>query len=257
MKQLLFICSMLWTAYPLGAQTTNTPGTNAGSPEAYVLEKRGLLAPDSLLFTVLAPSLAVGGWDAATRHKAAVDSFLALTGIDRHQKKSMRHLKKLYTEARRHFLKDYRETTLVADALTQGQYDCLSGTLLLAYLLHETGYDYQAYETGAHAFLKVFLHGREILIESTDPVYGIFVAPAAINAKIASFSEKYPDSYPPAPIGIVGLAGLQYYNLAVAQFNRRQYVAAHANLTKGMRLEPGIKNRELALLLGGSLALAR
>lgn len=140
------------------------------------------------------------------------------------QKRSI--TKKMFTKTRQKFLKQYKECSTFSDLLNKGTYDCLSGTLLFAHIFQELGYNYSIHQSNSHVYLIVedpYL--GKTLIESTD-IYGYELGEVAIQKRKTKYQSRIDNSLLYDKYGmdlteqlsIKDIAGLQYYNLAVASY---------------------------------------
>ena len=116
------------------------------------------------------------------------------------------------------------------------------------------GYEIKIWETPYHAFLEVFdENGQGILIESTDPAFGVVSNAKKIEKRKKEYLNGYNLSNPIGigankiedgvegyikEINLKELAGLQYYNDAILAFNRGDYNQASITLKKASYLYP-------------------
>lgn len=179
--------------------------------------------------------------------------------------------KKLRTIFRRIFnkhLKNYKQGSTLADLLQTAHYDCLSGSILFAHVLQRAGFRVTVYETNIHVFLTVTLsNGREVMIETTDPINGLITSPALIAKRkeeyvrrFAAYREKEAAYYRSEfqimrTIAFEELAGLQCFNRAVTAYNNQQFALAADFLFKSQSLMTTERGMELMILaLEGILA---
>jgi hypothetical protein len=171
------------------------------------------------------------------------------------QQKQKRYSDKLFLEqfyyaVHRKFLKSYQPYQNFYALVNEGKYNCLSGTALYGYLLQELGYTFRLYETDYHTFLMVnTAEGEEILIESTDPLYGFVEGREQVAEKLAQIKKDVLSnaSAEERPyhdfklnvlrqVNLAQLAGLQYFNQAAALYNSRKAKKAEIALSKGRLL---------------------
>ncbi len=172
-----------------------------------------------------------------------------------HKKSGVVLIRKIYCQIYRTFLKNYCQYATLSEAFEQGDYDCLSGTILFTYVLKGLGYRVRAIETNYHVYLKVVLSSREILIETTDPFHGFIIGKKAISRR-----EKIYLSNNTAPaetnvfqtslniqkkVNLRQLTGLQYYNKSVEYFNAGKPARAILYLEKSAYLYNSEKQKEL------------
>lgn len=180
--------------------------------------------------------------------------------LQKHKEKSnsdQAFLQKMLRKLHERYLIHYQEFSFLDDALARGRYDCLSGTLLVAYLLDTLGYKYSVCEMNYHVYLIVHLPNQDILIESTDPYNGFVSNSAQIEAKESEYDAKYVEHQQRGAkfyaskvqikkrINLLQLAGLQYYNKAVQEYNAKNYNAAIKDLKVANKIYDCPRNQEL------------
>ena len=149
------------------------------------------------------------------------------------------------------------------ELLDNGVYNCISGTAFYAILYHEMGLDLKIYETPYHAFLELQdLNGKNILVESTDASFGFVDKHQKIVERKEAYSfngdlfqiqgignqnDQQEISYL-AEISLLQLAGLQYYNLAVVEFNDGNFDKSSKLLKKASYLYPSSRIITLQML---------
>ncbi|WP_157491598.1 hypothetical protein [Flammeovirga sp. SJP92] len=156
------------------------------------------------------------------------------------QKNNRSITKKLFNKTRQKFLKGYKECSTFSDLLEDGTYDCLSGTLLFAHIFQELGYEYSIHQNNSHVYIIVedpYL--GKTLIESTD-IYGYVIGKNNIESRIKGYEKRLENSLLYSRYGmnltetlsIKDVAGLQYYNLAVASYRANDLYEAKLSLYK-------------------------
>jgi hypothetical protein len=167
---------------------------------------------------------------------------------------SLAFLRILFQKTHQKLLKKYKQHSTFNSMLSEGKYDCVSGSAAIGLLLQRYGYTFEIVETDYHVFIVVNLDGKNIVLESTLPVGGMITTPSEV--------EKYLDSYKPTEFaslkslnqGLAGpdidysdnsifrkvnlrqLAGLQYYNDAIVHFNSQAFGQAVEQLSKAYLL---------------------
>ncbi len=79
----------------------------------------------------------------------------------------------VFKSVRKDFFKTYHNTTSFSKTILIGEYDCLTGSMLYAYLFSQLGYKVQIQEMDFHIYLIITVNDRRILIESTDKNNGM------------------------------------------------------------------------------------
>lgn len=165
-------------------------------------------------------------------------------------------LRQIFGKSHQHLFKTYGQHATFNDMLSTGMYDCVSGSAALGLLLTRYGFDYDIVETDYHVFVMVYLDGKNIILESTLPIGGMMTAPSEVLSYLESYKPKK-DAKPESLNTRIGvqkidvsdnaifrkvtlkeLAGLQYYNDAIALFNQQQFEKAAIQLDKALKLYP-------------------
>jgi hypothetical protein len=115
------------------------------------------------------------------------------------------------------------------------QYNCVSGTALYALIFKRLGYESIIKETHDHAYLLLKLPTKSILIESTDAATG-FLA----GEKLIATREKYygRSVLTTRAISFVQLCGLQFYNEAAKNYQKKNYIESMNLLADAQKLYP-------------------
>lgn len=152
-------------------------------------------------------------------------------------------LRYMYYKIHRKYLKHYTHYPDFLSLFNAGQYDCVTGTALYAYLLDTLGYDYTIKELAYHIYLLVEPQNnpkQTYLIESTDPIYGFVSEKQAIEKRVNMYKDEESSANSGYQynfkinntINLEKLAGLAYYNSAVTYYNQQQFAKAIAQLKK-------------------------
>jgi hypothetical protein len=162
----------------------------------------------------------------------------------------------IFQKAHQRLFKKYQQHSSFNTMLTEGNYDCVSGSAVLGLLLDKYGFDFDILETDYHVFVQVRIDGKPVILESTLPVGGMITAPSEVEKYLGSYlptNENPVQNYNqrlagPSPSGsenaifrkvnLKELAGLQYYNDAIVHFNNQSYGQAVHQLSKAYLLYP-------------------
>ncbi|GMQ25757.1 hypothetical protein Aoki45_24390 [Algoriphagus sp. oki45] len=165
-------------------------------------------------------------------------------------------LRQIFQKTHQRLLKKYEQHSSFNAMLSEGKYDCVSGSAALGLLLERYGFEFDIVETDYHVFLVVNLDGKKIVLESTLPVGGMITAPSevqnyliayqpeknaqrySLNQTIAGPVVDYSDNSTFRIVTLRELAGLQYYNDAIVHFNKQAYGKAVDQLSKAYLLYP-------------------
>lgn len=175
-------------------------------------------------------------------------------------KNDKRFISYLFIKAREKFLKEYQENSTMQDLFQDKRYDCVIGTSFFALLLDYFGYEYQIRATNYHTFLLLTLdNGDKVMIESTDPVYGIYTSQRHIlyrikdilrkAAKLENGHNRLLGSSIRAILNKEELSALPHYNKAIAFFNAQQYDLALVEIEKAFQRYPSTRFQEFQYLI--------
>lgn len=149
-----------------------------------------------------------------------------------------RFVRQLFTKVHSRFLRNFRQDASFSQLFSNGNYNCLTATALMAVALERFDYHYTMFETDHHIFLIVETDRGKALLETTDPMDGFVTKPEAIQQRI----EKYKlNTAAPSrgslveyefrqhlyrEVDITDLKGLLHFNIAVDAFNEKKYEQA-------------------------------
>ncbi|SDD69609.1 hypothetical protein SAMN04488104_10487 [Algoriphagus faecimaris] len=169
---------------------------------------------------------------------------------------SMKLLRSIFEKSHKYLFKTYEQHATFSQMLETGKYDCVSGSATLAMLLEQYGFDFEIIETDYHVFIITKLDGKEIILESTLPIGGLITSPTevqkylsnyqgnqqnvnlSLNQRLGTPAIDYSDNSIFRKVDLQQLAGLQYYNDAIAHFNQQSYDVAVTQLQKAYELYP-------------------
>ncbi len=162
-------------------------------------------------------------------------SFFAQLSEKKYQRQDWRALKKLYREVGSTLLKEYERFTFLPELLDRGAYDCVSASMLYAFIFEKMGYAYSIYATYTHVYVVVHLPEKDVILEATDPVYGLEANPRRQAERIEAYVQESRQAFPqatedsawsPRRVTLQELVGLQYYNLFWVQYQDKNYAGA-------------------------------
>ena len=149
----------------------------------------------------------------------------------------------LYHFVHRKYLKEYKNYTTFAETVVDGAYDCLTGSAVYSLFLSELNIDHSIVETNYHIYLLVYPGtGKEILLESTDPLHGFVTDQDEIEELKKTYAAKNVESRDVQvrfdmdiehQLEGKELIGLLFYNQSIkyvnqGQFNKARYYANQA-----------------------------
>lgn len=182
----------------------------------------------------------------------------------RHSLKSDRaFLKHVFYKTHQRFLKNYTGHATLDDTFTNGNYNCLSGTILYALILHQFNIQHEVIETNYHIFIVAETAQGKILIEATDPLNGFVTTADDIEKRIALYKQNEvmnPETGSDKShykfrfelfnrVSLNELRGLSYYNMAVFTFNNQQLPEAVDYLIKAHTLYSSPRMDEFSQLV--------
>ncbi|NIK74336.1 hypothetical protein FHS56_001849 [Thermonema lapsum] len=149
-------------------------------------------------------------------------------------------LYKLFRHTQKNLLKQYQAYSQWEGLLTKGAFDCVTGSMVYAYLLGKTGIPYEIIEAPYHVFIKVHLGKETIVLESTDK-NGFL----EFERDIAAHTHFYAENGQLHSIRFVELVALYYYNQAANAFNHGQWETARRYIDEAALLYPSARILEL------------
>lgn len=186
-------------------------------------------------------------------NKQVEDLYVILAQEKQRIKSDRRYLKWVFDQVKKEFLHQYETYPAFYKTFTEKTYNCLSGTALYAILLQRLGYTTEVHETAFHAYLLVKINKRQFLMDATDPENGFLSDIMMIKQREQLYRQNEQAKNQPAfnrTIQLIELAGLQYYNEAMLQYNKQNYAESAQLLDKAMRLYP--RSERIAILQGSA-----
>lgn len=158
----------------------------------------------------------------------------------RHRPINKNLLYKLFRHTQKNLLKEYRAYSRWRDLLERGAFDCVTGSMVYAYLLGQAGIPYEIIEAPHHVFVKVQLGSEEIVLESTDK-NGFL----EFERDIVEHARFYAEGGQLHSISFVQLIALYYYNQAANAFNYGKWETARRYIYEADLLYPSVRIRTL------------
>lgn len=173
----------------------------------------------------------------------------------------VKHIRK---QVHKKFLINYAAYQTFSNIFTQKQYDCLTGSIFFAEIFENTGIAYNFQVAPHHVYLKVFPDDQAIILETTDPAWGIKDEKDDIQAFKNKYRNEMSDNYEK----ILKASGYYtdgqdfhvikdgrkstmcaylYYNFAINAFNRKDFKSTIEILERGLAYDDA--PRMIGLLL--------
>jgi hypothetical protein len=159
-------------------------------------------------------------------------------------------VKYLFQKSHQKYFQRFQEYSSFRDLISNGIYNCLSGSAFLALLLDRFEIEYKIMETNYHVFLLT--SKGTILLETTDP-NGFIDDPEKIKEIIGKYQRLsvdkkfvsktyYEYSFTNLDeVGATEMLGLLHYNQAVKAYNEQQFQPAIAHLQHALLLHRSLK----------------
>jgi hypothetical protein len=170
-------------------------------------------------------------------------------------------LKSIFKTTHHRFLKSYAQYADLGEVFKNGRFDCLTATALFSVVLNETNFEYQIIETNYHIFILVDTKDGQIMLETTDRLFGFVDDPSEIDKRIGSYrknkivpsnSNKMYYHYSFDLFNEVNqnqLAGLLYFNQAIKAYNSGDLLGCSSLLEKSNGIYESPRVEELAIVL--------
>jgi hypothetical protein len=184
-------------------------------------------------------------------------------------KSEVKFLKSMVDESHRKFLKTYKAYSQFNDPFENGHFDCLSGTAFFSVLLEGLQFDHKIIETNYHIFLLVETNKGQVLIETTDRLFGFKTNSKEIEKCLAQYKENLLAAAPSKgghyyhyqvdlfrPVNAFQLSGLLYFNQAVIAYNKHEWVVCAERLEKARSIYDNPRVEELTEILAKSISLS-
>ena len=162
-------------------------------------------------------------------------------------------LNSVFYKVHQKYLKGYQSYATFGDLITDGKYDCLTGTILYAWILNELGFESDAIVTKHHTYLLINTPEGSLMYESTDALNGFIYQQGEIAARLAEIEIE--ESSDPLiavnrlSVSFTDLIGLQYYNAAVQAYNQMNFIESVDQLEKGSVFYRGDMMKQFGAIL--------
>lgn len=172
------------------------------------------------------------------------------------KKNDYKFLRQIFEKTHQSILKKYEQHSTFNSMLSNGKFDCVSGSAALGLLLERYGYEFEIIETDYHVFIVAKADGQKVILESTLAIGGLISTASEVQKYLDSYKPKafaqlnnlnqslagpdldYSDNSIFRKVSLKQLAGLQYYNDAIVHFNNQAFDLAIDQLFKAYTLYP-------------------
>lgn len=186
------------------------------------------------------------------------------------EKPAKKQIKKLYTDVHNRFLDKYELENDFTSIFDDGRYNCVSGSALFAHVFTALNIPYTIEEFPTHVMLIAYPKGDQIAVETTDPADGTLVFTPKMKKEFADelraskmISEAEYLEGPEAvfqknylindQINFRQLAGIQYYNNAIYQLEKDNFIDALNFGLKSFVLYPSPNSRYAVVTSAASI----
>ena len=199
------------------------------------------IRPKSVEETVTRSALFLTQENAET--KAVVQANLielieSLQEVRNKEKDDASFLRKVFIKTNRKELRRYSLYSTFAETMQNGNYGCLSGTILYSLILSHFNFDFEAIELADHVYLVARNKTSTFIFESTLGARGFISNKKDVDEALSSYDKRslITESMEAVAsaknddkgtginnkIGMTELAGLQFYNEAIRNFKNTQ-----------------------------------
>lgn len=185
-----------------------------------------------------------------------------------------KQIKLIYNTIHDELLKKYEIKAFYTDIFENGNFNCVSASILYAQILNYFNIPYTIKVSPTHVYLIAYPDKKPILIETTNPTVGYYTFNQSFKAKYIEylknsktiseeeFYSKQTDDlfneyyFKEKDIEFTNLIGIQYYNDAIFKMEKQQFFEAFNQLEKAYILYPA-EEMGYILMINGSAAFEK
>ncbi len=151
-------------------------------------------------------------------------------------------VRQIFVKSHSRFLRTFKPNATFSQLFSNGNYNCLTATALIATTLQHFGYTFRMFETTHHIFILVDTDRGTTLLETTDPFTGFITDSKIIDQRVATYKSAthsktdsrvihYEFQTPVfKEVTLNNLAGLLHFNLSVNAYNDKNFTDATSHL---------------------------
>ena len=157
-------------------------------------------------------------------------------------KQQQQFVRQIFVKTHSRFLRTFKQYATFSQLFSNGNYNCLTATALLGATLQHFGYTFKIFETNHHIFILVDTDKGQTLLETTDPFNGFVTDAKEIDKRIQTYKSAKGSETDSRVIeyqfqnkiyrevNLENITGLLHFNLAVNEYNKRNYERATFHL---------------------------
>ncbi|NOY50047.1 MAG: hypothetical protein GXO88_05745, partial [Chlorobi bacterium] len=203
-------------------------------------------------------------------YKAALDVLTAPYKNSSYKKlKDKKKVAKVYKGVHSAILDKYNEKAYFASMFSNGEYQCVTSSMLYSLVFEELDIPYEIEFLPNHVYLKAYPNTSDILVETTNPNKGVFIYDHNFKKNFIEYlrSNKLisKDEYANKSIDDLfieyylktekadkkQLVAAQYTNLGLEQLSDNQISKSLNNMLKAYYLNPDTRNKYLLMITLG------
>ena len=105
-------------------------------------------------------------------------------------KSDIKFLRSLVWESHKRFLKTYKPYSQFDELFENGNYDCLTGTSFFSLVFESLNLPFTIIETNYHIFMMIETDKGNVLLETTDRVFGLKTHSSEIENCLSQYREN-------------------------------------------------------------------
>lgn len=266
MRYWITILSVLYGVHLLSAQglVESSASLNYSSPLEKDLIESYLEGQPSGILQYLFAAGNKNGVDNFHNFEGQLDGFIDKLLRTKDRFNDRQFLSHLFYKTHKQFLRNYSQYASFDELTGKGNYDCLTGTALYAWILDQIGIDYTVIETNYHIYVIAETSTGRFLMESTDPLNGFVWDQNEIALRLmqdgtrasADSESYYHYSFSiHSKVSLFEMVGLLYYNQAVRAYNDTDLSEALVNYNKAGVFYQSTRMEEFKVIMDNAIQM--